>query len=112
MLESIEIHIIIAREWVDCWSFVVKKNMSADHIFQQYTASASDYVPQMQLFEEGIQLKQETLRVVTIAMICSPMAWLWKFQYFWGLYLTQSNIYDGAFIAKIVSRKVYSQMFA
>ena len=28
---------------------------------------------------------------------------------FGGLYITQSNIYDGAFIAKIVSRQVYSQ---
>ena len=27
--------------------------------------------------------KQETLRVVTIAKICSTLASLWKFQYFW-----------------------------
>ena len=27
--------------------------------------------------------KQETLRVVTIAKICSTFASLWKFQYFW-----------------------------
>ena len=28
---------------------------------------------------------------------------------FGGLYITQSNIYDRAFIAKIVSREVYSE---
>ena len=30
----------------------------------------------------SIKKKQETLRVVTIAMICSTLASLWKFQYF------------------------------
>ena len=30
----------------------------------------------------SLKLKQETLRVVTIAMICSTLAWLWKFQHF------------------------------
>ena len=29
------------------------------------------------------QIKQETLCVVTITMICSTLAWLWKSQYFW-----------------------------
>ena len=29
--------------------------------------------------------KQETLRVVTITMICPTLASLWKFQYFWRL---------------------------
>ena len=53
--------------------------------------------------------KKETLRVVTIAMICSILASLWKFQYFGDLYRTQSSVYDGAFIAKIVSRWEYSQ---
>ena len=42
-------------------------------------------------------------------MICSTLASLWKFNIFGGLYTTLLNIYDGAFIAKIVSRQVYSQ---
>ena len=29
-----------------------------------------------------VEIKQETLRVVTIAVICSTLASLWKFQYF------------------------------
>ena len=46
------------------------------------------------------KLKQETL-LVTLAMICSTLALLWKFQYFKRrIYITQKNIYDGAFIAK------------
>ena len=44
---------------------------------------------------------KKTLRVVTIAMICANLASLWKFHYFLGLYIAQSNIYDGAFIAKM-----------
>ena len=46
------------------------------------------------------------LRDVTITMICSTLASLWKFQCFWR---PVSSIYDGAFIVKIVSRYVYSQ---
>ena len=53
--------------------------------------------------------KQETLRVVTIVMICSTLASLWKFQYFQRPIYNQSNVYDGACIVKIVSRLVYSQ---
>ena len=49
------------------------------------------------------------LCVVTIAIICSNLASLENFNFFGGLYITQSNIYDEAFIAKIVSRQVYSQ---
>ena len=56
---------------------------------------------------EQKKIKQETLRVVTIAMISSTLASLWKFSK--SLYVTQLNIYDVAFIAKIVSRYVYSQ---
>ena len=50
------------------------------------------------------------LRVITIAMICSSLAELdfQNFNIFGGLYITQSNIVDGAAIAKIVSRSVYS----
>ena len=48
--------------------------------------------------------KPETLRIVTIAMICSNLAPPWKFNIFGSLYIAQSNINDGAFIAKIVSR--------
>ena len=40
-------------------------------------------------------------------MICSTSARY--FENLGGLYITQSNIYDGAFIAKLVSRYVYSQ---
>ena len=50
-----------------------------------------------------IQLKQETLRVVTIAMVCSIFASL---NIFGGLFIpvrTWSNIWDRGFIAKIVS---------
>ena len=32
-----------------------------------------------------MKIEQETLRVVTIAMICSTLASLWKFQNFWRL---------------------------
>ena len=52
-------------------------------------------------------MKQETLRVVTMAMISSILASLWKFSK--SLYITQLNIHNVAFIAKIVSRYVYSQ---
>ena len=51
----------------------------------------------------GFIMKQETLQVVRIALIYSTLASLWKFNVFGGLYITQSNIYDEAFIAKIVS---------
>ena len=37
----------------------------------------------MSLCFEKIQYKQETLRIVTIAMFCSALASLGKFQYFW-----------------------------
>ena len=53
--------------------------------------------------------KQGTLRVVTIAML--HLSFTLKVQIFGGLYTTQSKIYDGAFIAKIVSREVYSQKY-
>ena len=49
----------------------------------------------------SIEIKQEALRVVTIAIICSILAPLGKFQYF------RRSIYnpdDGAFIPKIISR--------
>ena len=49
------------------------------------------------------------LRVVTIAMICSTLVHFENFNILKGLYITQSNSYDGAFIAKIVSRLIYSQ---
>ena len=46
-------------------------------------------------------INKKTLWVLTIAIICSKLASLWKFQYFQrGLYIAQSNIYDGGFIAK------------
>ena len=48
-------------------------------------------------------LNKKMLCVVTIAMICSNLASLENFNFFGGLYITQSNIYDEAFIAKIVS---------
>ena len=41
-------------------------------------------------------------------MICSNLASLWKIiNYFGGLYITQSNIYDGTLIAKIVIKYIY-----
>ena len=49
------------------------------------------------------------LRVVTIAINHPPELHFENFNIFGDLYITQSNIYDGAFNAKIVSRCVYSQ---
>ena len=51
-----------------------------------------------------IMCKEEKLPVVTIAIICSIFASLLKLNIFLGLYIIQANIYDGAFIAKTVSR--------
>ena len=51
-----------------------------------------------------LNLRQETLRVVTIAMICFTLLHFENFNISGGLYVTQLNIYDGAFIVKIVSR--------
>ena len=45
------------------------------------------------------------LRVVTIAMICFALLHSENFNISGGLYIAQLNIYDGAFIAKIVSLK-------
>ena len=43
--------------------------------------------------------------VVTIAIICSTLASLCNFQYFSRpIYITQTNIYDEVFSAKIVGR--------
>ena len=47
--------------------------------------------------------KQETLCVVTIAMIYFTILHFEKFNISGELYITQLNIYDAAFIAKIVS---------
>ena len=49
-------------------------------------------------------MKQGTLRVVTIAMISLTLLHFENFNISEGLYITQLNIYDGAFTAKIVSR--------
>ena len=51
--------------------------------------------------------KQEMPSVVAIAMICYTLDSLWKIPYFWRPIITQSNIYDGASIVKIVSCEVY-----
>ena len=53
--------------------------------------------------------KQETLGDVTIAMISYTLVDSENFSIFGGLYITQSNICDGAFIAKMVSLEVYLQ---
>ena len=50
------------------------------------------------------EIKQETLRVVTITMICFTLLHFENFNISGGLYITQLKICDGAFIAKIVSR--------
>ena len=44
--------------------------------------------------------KQETLRVVTIVMMYFTILHFENFNNSEGLYITQLNIYDGAFIAK------------
>ena len=37
--------------------------------------------------------QQKTLRVITIAIICSTLALLWKFHYFWGsIYTPVENL--------------------
>ena len=52
-------------------------------------------------FQTTLNNKQETLCVVTIAMICSTLASLWKSQYFQGpIYNPVEDLY-GAYIAKI-----------
>ena len=50
--------------------------------------------------------KQETLRVVRIVMMYFIIPHFENFNNSEGLHITQLNIYDGAFIAKIVSRLV------
>ena len=42
------------------------------------------------------------LCIVTVAMICFTLLHFENFNIAAGLYITQLNIYDGAFIAKIV----------
>ena len=42
-------------------------------------------------------------------MICFTLLQFENFNISGGLYITQSKIYDGAYIAKIVSRYVYAQ---
>ena len=54
-------------------------------------------------------MKQETLRVVTIAMIWFTLLHFENFNISGGLHVTQLNIYDGAFIVITVSHKGYSQ---
>ena len=49
-------------------------------------------------------MKQETLHAVTIAMIAPLQLYFENSSILRDLYMTQSNIFDGAFIAKIVSR--------
>ena len=49
------------------------------------------------------KIQQETLRVVTIAMICFTLLHFQNFNISGGLHITQLNVYDGAFIAKIES---------
>ena len=49
------------------------------------------------------KIQRETLRVVTIAMICFTLLHFQNFNTSGGLHITQLNIYDGAFIAKIES---------
>ena len=56
-----------------------------------------------------IKFKQETLRIVRIAVICFTFLHFENFIISGGLYITQLNIYDGALIEKIVSRFLYSQ---
>ena len=48
------------------------------------------------------KVNEKTLCVVTIAMICSNLASIGNLNIIGGLYISQSKIYDGAFIAKIV----------
>ena len=50
------------------------------------------------------EIKQETLRVVTITIICFTLPHFENFNISGGLYITQLNIFDGAFIANIVNR--------
>ena len=76
-----------------------------------FILSINTDVPQKKDSENRINTKnkQETLRVVTIAMTCSSLASLWKFQFLGGLYITKSNIYDGAFIAKIFVKYIHKK---
>ena len=67
------------------------------------------YKPLSKSLVQLLEKQQETLSVVTIAIICSTLASNGNCNIFGGIYITQSNIYDGAFIAKIVSRSVYPQ---
>ena len=60
------------------------------------------------------QTQQGTLRVVTIAMICFTLLHFENFNISRGLYITQLNIYDGAFIKKAVKyiyKNAPSQIF-
>ena len=72
------------------WTYVIN-DLNAKEIFGTF-------------YEEELQkAKQEMLCVVTITMICSTLVSLETLNIFRDLYITQSNIYDGDFIAKIVS---------
>ena len=55
-------------------------------------------------FYAWLQSKEETLRVVTIAMIYFTLLHTENFNVSGGLHMTQLNVYDGAFIAEIVNR--------
>ena len=65
----------------------------------------------LMLWEINSKHKQETLRVVTVGIICSTLSLFWKFQYFWGLIYNSVEYLWWSFHCKnsLVSRSVYLQ---
>ena len=58
----------------------------------------------LDFYNSFLKKEQETLGIVTIAMIYFNLLHFKILNFSGGLYITQLNIYDGGFIAKIVSR--------
>ena len=62
------------------------------------------------LFMCYFKFEQETVRILTIAMICSNLASYWKIQDFWRpIYNPVKHLWWSFYWKKIVSRQVYSQ---
>ena len=80
----------VARLWKHAWGRFFFDNLK--NLWQKFlsifTCNLNGYfpmkLPPLRKCNKPVpkQVKQETLRVVTTAMICSNLAWLWKFKYF------------------------------
>ena len=97
------------------WHYIILDFVLASAIMAMTLQQLKEPLIQLIFVLQKLLLKKrrETLRVLTIAMICFTLALLWKSQYFQRPiynheailhYITQSKVDDGVFIAEIASR--------